>query len=59
MEFNKGPDLNGVSAYQTLVERRNWLVQRITAKSNVGWDTEYDQREHDALCWALDTLKGV
>lgn len=38
-------------AVQVLIERRNYLTQRIAAKSHetVGWDVEYDTRERDAL----------
>lgn len=43
---------------QTLIERRDWLAARIEAKKSVGWETTYDEREHRALCWAIERLKG-
>jgi hypothetical protein len=42
-----------------LDQRRRYLEQRIAAKRNVGWETVYDQSEHDALAWAVDTLKSA
>lgn len=45
-----------------LDQRCRWLTERIKAKQTVGWDTEYDTDERDALAWALpllrDRLKG-
>ena len=48
--------MTGQDAVQTLRERRDYLLARIQAKQSVGWDYEYDQREHAALCWALIVL---
>lgn len=44
-------------AVAVLRERRDWLNARIEAKMQVGWDIEWDQRERDALSWALERLK--
>lgn len=41
---------------ETIVERRDYLAARIKAKQSVGWQTDYDEREHRALCWALGKL---
>ncbi len=44
---------------QTLVERRDYLkTVRIPGKAGLGWDYSYDEREHKALCWAIDILRG-
>jgi hypothetical protein len=40
-----------------LQERHNWLAARITAKRSVGWETQWDEREHRALAWAIEQLK--
>lgn len=40
-----------------LQEREKYLLQRIEAKRSVGWETQWDEREHNALQWAIDTLK--
>lgn len=42
---------------QVLRERRNYLVGRIAAKKNVDWDTEWDEREHEALSAAIIELE--
>lgn len=42
---------------RTLIERRNYLVERIKGKKVVGWDYAYDEREHAALCWAIAMLE--
>lgn len=39
-----------------LIERRNWLAARITAKQSVGWETQWDERERAALDWAIEIL---
>jgi hypothetical protein len=39
-----------------LAERRNWLSQRIIAKTTVGWDVEWDTRERDALSHVIDEV---
>lgn len=36
-------------ALVVLRERRDWLTARIAAKESVGWETEWDVRERDAL----------
>lgn len=43
---------------QTLIERRDWLAARIKAKQSVGWETQYDEREYRALCWAIPILEN-
>lgn len=40
-----------------LRERRDWLAARIKAKESVGWETQWDQRERDALEWAVEQLE--
>lgn len=40
-----------------LQERERYLRHRIEAKRTVGWETRWDEREHDALQWAIDALK--
>lgn len=37
-------------------ERRDYLVERIVAKTKRGWDIEWDTREHEALSTAIDAL---
>lgn len=44
---------------QTPVERRDWLAARIQAKKSIGWETQYDEREHCALCWAVARLRPL
>lgn len=39
-----------------LTERRNWLTARIKAKQTVGWDTEWDRRERDAMNRILEAV---
>lgn len=39
-----------------LDQRRRYLEQRVQAKRTVGWDYAYDQRERDALAWAVGCL---
>lgn len=41
---------------RVLIERRNWLTERIKAKEIVGWDIVWDTRERDALSWAINEL---
>lgn len=41
-------------AWAVLEERRRWLAARIEAKKQIGWDTVWDQREHDALLVVLE-----
>jgi hypothetical protein len=41
-----------------LRERRNWLNARIDAKKSVAWQTDWDERERDALTWALTQLEA-
>jgi hypothetical protein len=41
----------------TLRQRHDWLTERIKAKETVGWETTYDERERDALHWAIDELE--
>lgn len=44
---------------QVLIERRNWLTERIKAKERVGWDRTWDVRERDALSWGIEILAFV
>lgn len=39
-----------------LHERRMYLDHRIEAKKQVGWETQWDERERDALAWAIERL---
>lgn len=39
-----------------LQERWKWLNARIKAKKQVGWETQWDERERDALEWAISHL---
>lgn len=41
---------------QVLIERRNWLRERIKAKQAVGWEVTYDTREMTALMWAIELI---
>jgi hypothetical protein len=41
---------------ETLTQRRDYLEIRIAGKSKMGWETQWDEREHDALSWALEEL---
>lgn len=49
-------DLGGITAYQVLVDRQNWLTARAKAKESIGWEFQYDLRERDALEWAIEAL---
>jgi hypothetical protein len=40
-----------------LQERHRWLGERIKAKRAVGWETQWDEREHLALGWAIEMLQ--
>lgn len=42
------------AALLVLRERRDWLTHRVQAKRMVGWDTEWDLRERDALTRVLN-----
>ena len=39
-----------------LRERATYLRGRIAAKKEVGWETQWDERERAALLWAIDQL---
>ena len=41
---------------ETLKQRRDYLVGRIDNKKKQGWETQWDEREHEALTWALNQL---
>lgn len=41
----------------TLTQRMKWLTIRAAGKKSIGWDYQYDERERDALIWALERLK--
>ena len=40
-------------ARAVLTERRNYLTGRIEAKEKVGWETQWDRRERDAITTLL------
>jgi hypothetical protein len=48
-----------VDAVAVLRERRAYLDARIEAKQRVGWETQWDERERDALAWAITELEHV
>ena len=50
--------MTSAEALRTLTERHDWLCARIKAKRSVGWETVYDERERDALAWALAELES-
>lgn len=37
-----------------LRERKRWLDARIIAKRVVGWETDWDERERDALAYVIE-----
>lgn len=39
-----------------LRERMKYLGGRIKAKKDCGWETQWDERERNALEWALERL---
>lgn len=41
---------------ETLKQREAYLRERVKAKSRVGWQYEYDEREANALAWAIEIL---
>lgn len=45
-------------ALNVLQQRRDWLYERIGAKTRIGWDTAWDEREHRALCTVIRHLRG-
>lgn len=48
--------MNVEDALMVLRERRDYLNQRIAAKTTVGWDVEWDVRERDALTAVIRDL---
>lgn len=48
--------MSGAEYLDRLRQRRDYLTQRIAAKKTVGWETQYDESERDALTWALMQL---
>lgn len=42
---------------EVLRERATYLRGRIQAKKVVGWETQWDERERDALLWAMEQLE--
>lgn len=40
-------------ALLVLNERMKWLTERIKAKATIGWETQWDERERDALAIVL------
>jgi hypothetical protein len=49
---------NAADKLDTLRERASYLAARIAAKESVGWDYAYDERERDALRWAIAILSS-
>lgn len=41
----------------TLRNRRDYLALRVEAKRKMGWEYEYDQREREALTWAIEQIE--
>jgi hypothetical protein len=41
-----------------LRERAEYLDLRIEAKQTLGWEVDWDQRERQALLWAIAELEG-
>lgn len=39
-----------------LAQRERYLRERIQAKQRVGWEYRYDERECEALAWAIEQL---
>jgi hypothetical protein len=48
-----------VEHLQALRERAAYLGARIDAKRSVGWESQYDERERDALVWALRRIEAA
>lgn len=48
--------MNKQECIETLTQRRDYLKTRIFGKTKMGWETQWDEREHDALTFALDEL---
>ncbi len=44
---------------EVLQERRRYLAKRIKAKREMGWEYQWDQREHDALSEAIQRLEEL
>lgn len=42
---------------KTLIERERYLRGRAALKKSVDWDYKYDEREANALAWAISQLK--
>lgn len=41
-----------------LDQRMRYLTKRVQAKKEMGWSSEYDSDECEALKWALEQLKA-
>lgn len=41
---------------ENLTQRRDYLHLRIGIKKEMGWEYEYDQKQYDALTWALNLI---
>ena len=50
-------DAIGLDRLEVLRQRRAYLDLRIQIKTNLGWETEYDEREREALRWAIGCLE--
>ncbi len=42
--------------FATLDTRRAYLTERIAAKRRIGWETQWDEAERNALTWALNQI---
>jgi len=42
---------------EVLRQRRDYLDLRIEIKTSLGWDAGYDEREREALRWAIGCLE--
>ncbi len=45
--------------YDTLEQRMRYLQLRERIKQELGWETEYERREHEALAAALALLRPL
>lgn len=49
--------INGIGeALEVITQRRNYLTSRIAAKLENGWETQWDERERDALTVVIEHL---
>ena len=50
-------DAIGLDRLEVLRQRRDYLELRIQIKTSLGWEAEYDEREREALRWAIGCLE--